>query len=477
MAKAIGDVLKDVASVVVIGLTWYFSGPMAALKTFALSAASRALAPKPPSLDAGTLEGRDTLINSPIASQRLILGTARVAGNLLYAEVTNSKQDLHLIIGLCSNKIGSTFVQIGDIDVKSSDSTTWGTLTNAGVASDGTDYGSNMQLIFMNGDPDQTLPSHIETNTSLTSDDRFRGIAYVYIKMTYNTTLFPNGIPQFQFLTTAADVPFFDNTPDYFISYPAVALYHYLTNDRYGLGFSDDELDRDSFEKAQTQDYLQGFEADGIIDLAGSPSDNIADLLSSNASYLTYTNGKFKLLPYENPTYIYELMVAKWIDDTLITPDNIVGPISLSTEVPSDSKFNTAQAIYIEPERGYQTYESPVLVYSPWLAEDNGITNQVQVSLPLTIEDTKAQKLAWIEMANSRRRYRLSLEVDLKGCFVDVGDRLDLDLTSIGIPDVGPFEVVSWELSPSTDGTTVKLGLVGGSRYINLLNLPFEPVT
>jgi hypothetical protein len=479
MAKAIGSVLKDVATLVVIGATWAFSGPAAALKTFALSVAARALAPKPPAFDSAGLQGRDVLINSPLANQRLIYGTARVGGILLYAEVNNSDQDLHLIIGLCSNKTSSIYMQIADVDITSTAAHGYNTLGNAGTATDGTNYGSNLQVIFMDGDESQTLNTTISTNTALTSTDRFRGISYVYVKMVYNTTLFPNGIPQFQFRVTSSTVPFFTGETAESPTTPAVGIFHYLTNTRYGMGFSESELDKDSFIKTKYQDGLNGFLANGVIDLGGTPNDVLGDLLSANASFLTYTNGKFKLLPYENQTGLESQLVSKQIADDLITPDNIVDRISLSTEVPSDSKFNTAQAVYIEPDRGYQLYESPVLVYSPWLAEDNGITNQVQLSLPLTIDDLKAQKLAYIEMANSRRKLRLSLTVDLKGCFVDVGDRLQLDLTSIGFPSsVQYFEVVSWELTPSTDGTVVTLGLLGGSRYVNNIDdLPYEEIT
>jgi hypothetical protein len=110
------------------------------------------------------------------------------------------------------------------------------------------------------------------------------------------------------------------------------------------------------------------------------------------------------------------------------------------------------------------------------LAEDNDIVNEAQINLPFTINYDSAQVLAFIEMVNARRKPRMTIEVNLKGCFVDVGDLIRLDLEDIGLESNMLFEVVNWNLVPSESGNVVRLSLVGGTRYVNPATVPITEI-
>ena len=453
------------------GITW--SGlAVGALQTFALGAASRALAPKPKSLSAPTITNREIRVQNSIAGQQLVFGSAKVAGTLLYVEVNNNKQDLHIIIGLASNKQRVYSMYIGDEGITNIDPQGYGSLITINPT-----YNGKLKVLAMQGDDDQTLPADILNNTALTAADRFRGIAYVYIRMTYDSGLFPSGIPQFVFDVSSdlVDTPFLGVGATQYPNNPSVALYEYLTNARYGLSVPESEIDLQSFSDTFDFDWSSGFKSNGIIDLTRSPAENIQDLLSSNSAWLTYTGGKFSLIP-NAPSSLGIDRPWRFIAKHFIKPSDIVGGFEMQSDVAASDKFNTVTALYIEPDRNYQPYETPRLQYAPYLAEDNGVVNEAEISLPFTIDYDSAQVLAFIEMVNARRKPRMSIQVNLKGCFIDVGDLIILDLSSIGLEDDMLFEVITWNLMPSENGNIVRLDLIGGTRYVNPASVPITPI-
>lgn len=170
-------------------------------------------------------------------------------------------------------------------------------------------------------------------------------------------------------------------------------------------------------------DYtIYRYRCDGVIDTKNSKRSNIDTILSTMAAKLTYTSGKFHLIPGE---YVAPSGTINQID--------IIGGLSIATRPPARDRYNRVQGIYQSANNEYIAASFEPYENSTAVSEDNDIVSAIDLQLPLTKNHKHAQMLAEIALDRSRLFKTVELTVGLIGLKYKVGDtvRLNYERASI----------------------------------------------
>ena len=212
--------------------------------TFVLSLVSSMLTPKPKMPTMNTLDSsmgeRTQNIREPAHTRRLIYGYSKVGGVLVFIETANNNQDLYMILALATHEIdGCSRVYIGETPVTFDGDVTTGfrAVTNP------SEFSGKINAQVLTGTTTQTLPSDFTTNTSLATTDKFKGIACLCVKLTYDQNSFPNGIPNVFALVRGKKITDLNRSGTHYSNNPAYIFRDYMTDTEFGVGASASELD------------------------------------------------------------------------------------------------------------------------------------------------------------------------------------------------------------------------------------------
>lgn len=182
----------SIAAGLTIGFSW-----TAAAVSFGLGVLQAAFAPKPPKmngLNTGSSiksSGVTQNIRQAITSRRFVYGECRVGGAITFIETTVDDKFLHMVLTLCDHEIE----EIGEVwfdDV----SVPVDALDGSGNVISGT-YNGKARIKKYLGTAAQTADSDLVAETSVTTDFRGRGVAYLYIRLEYDRDIYPGRIPVF----------------------------------------------------------------------------------------------------------------------------------------------------------------------------------------------------------------------------------------------------------------------------------------
>jgi hypothetical protein len=192
-----------------------------------------------------TAQGRLVAVKQAIMTRQVIYGTRRIAGNLIYAETTGSTNTfLHLIYAVAGHEIDS-FVsfKINEDDV---------TLDTDGFVQESKYISGSEKMVrikYHTGTDTQTADSDLvsESNNLWTNEHKLSGIAYFYARLKFDSTVFPNGIPNITTIVRGKKV--FDprTSTTTYSSNSALCVRDYLLNSRFGLNANSSEINDTSF--------------------------------------------------------------------------------------------------------------------------------------------------------------------------------------------------------------------------------------
>ena len=435
-----------------------------------------------------TMSGRNITKKDPAASRKLVYGTTRTGGTIIYQ--ANSGEDnkyLHNFIvfseGVCD------FLEIYFDDVKA-----WGRNSD-GLAryynkystnADGSEStnGNKVQIIVKFGDPSQSsiyqtpnsdIPSQWTTSHSL------RGIAYIWVRLEYSDEIYTNGFPKITAKMRGKNLydPRQDDTAtaysgsgDQRIDDPetweytnnsAVCLLNYMLDDSIGLGESLDAFDATSL-KASMDDCdvditLSGggtqkkYTCDGIIDSKNSHRSNIQNILTSMNGQLLYSSGKYHIKSYQ-----YETPHTQ-----AVTEDMILGNIDIVTKMSRRSLYNRVKGKFVSEEYNYIMTEYPVQIYreagtnQTSFEIDDGETLYHEYNLPMTTNNERAQRLARLTLLRSRMQNSIKFTTNAKGLLYTVGDNIMVTNTVLGFTQK-VFQIQRLNVRPDAEkGLTVEI--------------------
>ena len=416
-----------------------------------LGAVNSKLAPEldPPDLGTNLQQGTMVTAKSGIAPHRIIYGKTRVGGVMVYAETTGSTNDfLHIVITIAGHEINNiTKIFFNENEVP----TTQDGSDSNGVArlfpSSGNQYEGKARFKVHTGTDSQAADADLVSEiTQWTTNHRLRGIAYLYVRLNFDSDVYPNGVPNITFEVEGKKV--FDprSSATAFSTNPALCIRDYLLNSDYGLGADTTEVNSTNITSvANTCDETvtianpsgteKRFTMNGTFTLNKAPKSIIQNMLTTVAGHLIYSNGQFKIRPaiYETPAV------------TLDENDLRTG-ITLNTRISKKELFNAVKGIYSEPDNNYQPQDYPVLTNSTFETEDNSERIFGEFNFPMTTSSHTVQRLAKIQLLKARQQISFVADFNLDAFELDIGDTVQITNTRLGFTNK-TFEVAGWSFS------------------------------
>ncbi len=182
--------------------------------------------------------GRTSQIRQAIALRRVIYGTARVSGPLVYATTTQDNKMLHLIVALASHEVE----EIGDIllfdDVIHSADLDGNGLVTTGF------YTGKVRIKKHLGTPAQAADSALVSEAAeWTTNHRLREIAYIYLRLEFDQDVFPTAIPAISAWVKGKKILDTRDSVTRWTTNPALILRDFLTDTKFGMDAAASEID------------------------------------------------------------------------------------------------------------------------------------------------------------------------------------------------------------------------------------------
>jgi hypothetical protein len=421
--------------------------------TAASMAASKLLAPKAPSYTDASLSQRSQMVRSPIAARNVIYGRCRASGTVVYMSTTGSSNEyLHIVVALAGHEIQEIEEVYFNDDLVPLVSNTPTGFYN-GVARVNKHLGESYQT----ADTDLINDTASLTDGKWTSDHKLSGIAYLYVRLTWDTEKFPSGIPNISAVIKGKKVLDTRTSTTAYSANPALCLRDYLTDSAVGMGMDATEIDVTAINAAANicdedvevkpitvpATYENRYECNGVIATSASPDENIGKLLSAMGGLIAYSGGKIVAYAggYRIPT-------------VTLTEKHFVGPLNIQTRTSARDRVNSVKGVYVSEGNGWQVSDFPTISSTTYVDNDNGIRYYRDVVLPFTTSSSCAQRLAVIELRRAREEITFTARFRLEAMQVRAGDTVMITNAKLGWSSK-VFEVMEWHFA--TDGNPPQL--------------------
>lgn len=385
-----------------------------------------------------------------LAPRRIIYGQTRLGGTIVYISSTDNNLFLHVVIALCEGPIQAVdSVYFNEELLVIDPSNGW--VMSGNYNKNGNPYA----IIFPHlGEPDQAAdPTLVALDPAWTAEHRLRGVAYLYVRLQWDSTVFTTGMPNITAVVRGRRDIYDPRTGlTGYTDNAALCIRHFLLypHRKGGVGAAPSEIDDDNFAAqanicGENVSLAAGgvesrYTINGVIQLGSqnAPQSTIESMLTACAGDMVYAAGQFVLT------------VGTWRTPTFaITEDMLAGPITLQTRQTMQSQFNAIKGSFVNPAARYEAADYPALTSTVFEDEDGG--DQIFEDLPLefTTSSTRAQRIAKIALFRSREPIELSLSCNLSAYEVTVGDVVTFSRARYGWVNK-PFEVRSWNWKVQT---------------------------
>lgn len=266
-----------------LGLTVAQTALLVGGSSLILGGLSYALTPKPrtPSFGAGNVPRSTVSVRQPDFVRQHVYGHTRITRGYAHMESTGVNGVLHIILILCEGELRAINEIWMDDYVIPND---W--IDSNGNVTQGR-YAGYLQIRKHLGQVGQAADAIAVANMpSWTNDHKLEGIAYLYIKMTKNQDIYPNGVPNISAVVEGPTV--FDPRTSTNVWSTNIALYahDFLSNTRYGYGVLADDVDPANIS-------AQANICDEIVDT--ETEDSTVQSWSIGSNIITFTGDVLKL--------------------------------------------------------------------------------------------------------------------------------------------------------------------------------------
>lgn len=414
-------------------------------------AASKLLAPKMPSFSDSSLSDRSQASRNPISARTVVYGKTRVSGTIVYISTTGATNEyLHIVLTLAGHEIQAIDEIYFNDELVPLDPVYTNEPTGfyAGVARVNKHLGESYQTVDVDLKSDTTAL----TDGKWTDDHRLRGIAYLYVRLTWNAEKYPSGIPNISAVIRGKKVldPRTGNTA--YSANAALCLRDYLTDAALGMGMTSAEVDDTAFGVAATicEEQVQilptspvvnenRYDANGVIVTSASPDENIGKLLSAMGGLIAYTGGR--IVPYAS---------GYRIPTVTLDEKHFVGPLNVQTRTSARDRVNSVKGVYVSETNAWQVTDFPTISSTTYVTQDNNTVFFRDVVLPFTTSPSCAQRLAVLELRRAREEITFSARFRLEAMQVRAGDTVMVTNAKLGWSSK-VFEVMEWNFA--SDGT------------------------
>ena len=444
MAVAVGTALLSTGAAAFTGTLTSFSvfglGAVAShfLVTTALGAALNALTPKP---SVGGNRGYQVTQTGSALDQQVIYGKVKGGGVRVFdATAGPNNRFLHRIIAFTGHEI-EAFEEIYINDEVA-------TIDGAGNVTSPAKYNGRIRMYEHLGEPDQLADSElISFVSSWTSERRLRGIAYLYMSFEYDPNVFPNGVPEITATIKGKKVYDPRDGSTAWSDNPALCLRDYLTNDTYGLGEEEVNVDDVRVSMAanvcdltDTPDSSTRYTCNGAFTTASTPYEALSNLLTSMGGLLWYAQGEWRMKP------------AYWTEPNLTLDENdLRGSITVNTRHSRRDNYNTVRGTFRGEESNWQVTDYPEVTNSAFLSADNSQESSIDLTLPFTDTAVEARRIANVALERNRQQLTITASFGMRAFQLQVGDNVRINNARFGWTDK-EFEVTSWTFGLVDEG-------------------------
>ena len=211
------------------------------------------------------------------------------------------------------------------------------------------EFGSKLSYWFHGGSGTQAVDANLNS-TKVKWTDCLKNTCYMVFKLTYDQDKYQS-IPRCTVVLKGRKLYDYRNASTAYSNNPALVLYDYMTNSRYGLGFDSAKFDTASWTAGANYCDTQSWTYNGVIYGTQNASNIINRILSHFRGTLVWYDGKFYLryadLPLESS--------AMTIEDKHIAQDSS-GKALISINQPSRLRRpDGARVAYTDPDKNYVT--------------------------------------------------------------------------------------------------------------------------
>jgi len=438
IAGLVGAAGAAATGAVIFGLTGIAAVGAAFAIGAGLSLVSQALMP---SIDLGAaMEGRSITTREAAQSRKIVYGRARIGGNIVYLESTGTDNKyLWLVVAVAGHEIDA-FEEVWFNDIR-----IWnGSFTGV--------WGQYVSIGFHKGDQTTADSALNSASTKWTSNHKLLDTAYMVVKLTYDAEQFANGLPNISTVIRGKKVLNPATSVTEWSQNPALCVYDYLRDTKYGLGESASNILTSSVTAAATVcdetvalsagGTQKRYALDGVVDTAGSIKGNLDNMLGSMIGRLVFSAGKFEIYAgeYVAPTYSVDESVA-------------VGDISIQTKQSRRNAYNGVKGVFVSESDNYIVADYPAQISSTFAAED-GDPIYLDMPLPFTVNNIRAQRIAKLALLRSRQQEAITIPCNLSALRFKIGDNINVTNARLGYSNK-VFEVVGYAMDFTSEGQIV----------------------
>jgi len=471
IAAAVGSFVAGLVTTSLGGIAGGLAGLFAS--TAILSAFS-SNQPKTSSFGAGQLISNTI---NPVLPQRLIYGTRRVGGQIVYKtpsatgkdsnnnDVTGENPFFWTIIALAGHECESIEkVFFGDVEL---------TLDAGGFATNPQFVEAGNSLILVKKfDGSQTVADQQMINeiANWTSSQIGKGICHVAVRLQYSQSKMS------QLRTISALVKgkkIFDprTSMTVFSNNPALCIRDYLTDSKFGLESTSSEINDPSIIVAANiceeqiefvEEEISGvpvigffdrYTCDMVVESGTNLTDNLNFLVSTLAGAVTYVQGEFNVFAgaFTAPTVTID---ESWL----------AGPVRMITKTPRNQIFNAVKGVFVDSEQNYEVTSFTPVTSSVFEAEDGGTRIFQNIELRGTTNSQRAQRIGRLLLRQSRQQINLEVPTNFKALEISAYDNINLSLSIFGFV-TKVFKVTNWRLNSSGSGIMLSLREEDAANY------------
>jgi hypothetical protein len=420
-----GVALTSTAAIMAVGALGYLAA------TAATSMALNALIPKPKLQ--GVNRGYQTNARGSALDHQIIYGRVKTGGAIIYNEATGvNNKDLHRIIAYAGHEVTSfDEIYVNDEVV---------TLDGTGNVISPAKYDGLIRIKEHLGSPSQTADTYLVNESAglWTTQHTLNGIAYLYIRLSFSSDAFPNGVPEITATIKGKKIYDPRDGTTAWSDNPALCIRDYITSG-YGLGEDAAQLDdtlvsaaANVCDETDTEAGTTRYTCNGAFLTSATPYDMLNDLLTSMGGMLWYAQGKWRMKP------------AYWTEPVLsLTNDDLRSGLSVSTRHSRRDNFNIVKGTFRGEESNWQVTDYPEVKNTDFINADGGQESTADIDLPFTDNSIEARRTARIALERNRQQLTVQASFGLRALAVQVGDNITLTVPRMGW-DNKEFEVISW---------------------------------
>lgn len=383
--------------------------------------------------------------SDPTAPREYVYGRIRKGGTITYYESTgSSNQFLHMILVVAGHEIdGYESIMINE-NIVTIDGSNF-------VTSHG--WNSKIRIKRYTGTTTQTADADLLAESAqIDANFRGRGLAYLYIRLEYDSDVFANGIPLFTAIIRGKKVLDTRTAITAYSANWALCVRDYLVSS-YGFDDVAGNIDTVSFNNgANISDEavnlgsggtIERYEIDGVISADESVGDVLRKMMTAGCGTLFWGGGKWRVKPgyYSSPVKSF-------------TTDNLRSAIKLQTRQSLRDNFNIVRGKFNNEQKRWIEADYPEIKSATFIAQDNGKEKPVDMPTPFTTHSARSQRIAKMSLFRSREQMSFSADFDMNMFGVEVGDTVQLTIARYGWTNK-VFEVTGWQLGVDSDNGTL----------------------